>query len=131
HTPQGICMKRRMWLALAGMGSGWWSGCGYNGIQRPDEQGRAAWRQTLNQDERRADVVPKLGASVDAYMVNERAVLTQVTEARAKVGEIKISAADLDNPELMARFAQAQGALSSGLSRLLAVSENYPALKSD
>src|SRR3546814_8493126 len=59
-------------------------------------------------------------------MVNERAVLTQVTEARSKVGSVQISAKDLENPELMARFEQAQGQLSSALSRLIAVSENYP-----
>src|SRR5690606_26602297 len=107
------------------------SGCGYNEIQRLDEQVKAAWSQTLNQYERRAELVPKLVNSVNAYMVNERAVLTEVTEARAQVGQIKISVDDLDNPELMARFEQAQGQLGSALSRLLAVSENYPQLKAD
>jgi LemA protein len=85
----------------------------------------------LNQYERRADLVPKLVNSVNAYMVNERAVLTQVTEARAKVGSINISVDDLQDPAVMARFNQAQGELSSALSRLIAVSENYPQLKSD
>ncbi|MCC2596265.1 LemA family protein [Pusillimonas sp. MFBS29] len=113
------------WLALI------LSGCGYNDIQRLDEQVKAAWSQTLNQYERRAELVPKLVASVDAYMANERAILTQVTEARAKVGSIQISAADLQDPALMARFNQVQGELSSALSRLIAVSENYPQLKSD
>lgn len=107
------------------------AGCGYNEIQRLDEQVKAAWSQTLNQYERRADLVPKLVNSVNAYMVNERAVLTEVTEARSKVGSIQISAQDLDNPAVMSRFAQAQGQLSSALSRLIAVSENYPQLKSD
>lgn len=107
------------------------SGCGYNEIQRQDEQVKAAWSQVLNQYERRADLVPKLVSSVNAYMVNERTVLRQVTEARARVGQIRISADDLDDPALIARFEQAQGALSSSLSRLLAVSENYPQLKSD
>lgn len=107
------------------------SGCGYNEIQRLDEQVKAAWSQTLNQYERRAELVPKLVNSVDAYMVNERAVLTEVTRARAQVGQIKISVDDLDDPELMARFEQAQGQLGSALSRLLAVSENYPQLKAD
>lgn len=107
------------------------SGCGYNEIQRLDEQVKAAWSQTLNQYERRADLVPKLVSSVNAYMVNERSVLVDVTEARAKVGQINIKVDDLDNPELMARFSQAQGELSSALSRLMAVSENYPQLKSD
>lgn len=107
------------------------SGCGYNEIQRLDEQVKAEWSQVLNQYERRADLVPKLVSSVNAYMVNERSLLQTVTEARARVGEIRVSVDDLDDPALMARFEQAQGALSSSLSRLLAVSENYPALKSD
>ncbi|HLU78758.1 MAG TPA: LemA family protein [Burkholderiaceae bacterium] len=107
------------------------SGCGYNEIQRLDEQVKAAWSQTLNQYERRADLVPQLVSAVDAYMVNERAILTEVTQARAQVGQIRITADDLDNPELMARFEQAQGQLGSALSRLLAVSENYPQLKAD
>ncbi|HWK60225.1 MAG TPA: LemA family protein [Eoetvoesiella sp.] len=107
------------------------SGCGYNEIQRQDEQVKAAWSQTLNQYERRAELVPKLVNSVNAYMVNERTVLTQVTEARSKVGSIQIKASDLDNPQLMAKFEQAQAQLSSALSRLIAVSENYPQLKSD
>ena len=107
------------------------SGCGYNEIQRLDEQVKTAWSQTLNQYERRADLVPKLVNSVNAYMVNERAVLTQVTEARAKVGSVRISVNDLDNPEIMQRFSEAQGQLTSALSRLIAVSENYPQLKSD
>lgn len=107
------------------------SGCGYNDFQRLDEQVSAAWSQILNQYERRADLIPKLVSSVDAYMSHERTLLTEVTEARANVGKINIAAADLGNPELMARFEQAQSQLSSALSRLLAVSENYPQLKSD
>ncbi|HLU00150.1 MAG TPA: LemA family protein [Burkholderiaceae bacterium] len=107
------------------------SGCGYNEIQRLDEQVKAAWSQTLNQYERRADLVPQLVSAADAYMVNERAILTEVTKARAQVGQVRISVDDLDNEELMARFERAQGQLSSALSRLLAVSENYPQLKAD
>ena len=107
------------------------SGCGYNEIQRLDEQVKAAWSQTLNQYERRADLVPQLVSAVDAYMVNERAILTEVTKARAQVGQVRVTVDDLENPELMARFEQAQGQLGSSLSRLLAVSENYPQLKAD
>ena len=107
------------------------SGCGYNEIQRLDEQVKAAWSQTLNQYERRADLVPQLVSAVDAYMVNERAILTEVTKARAQVGQLRVSVDDLEDPELMARFEQAQGQLGSSLSRLLAVSENYPQLKAD
>lgn len=107
------------------------SGCGYNDFQALDEQVNAAWSQTLNQYERRADLIPSLVNSVDAYMSHERETLTQLTEARSKVGSINITAADLEDPGVMARFQQAQGELSSALSRLLAVSENYPQLKSD
>lgn len=107
------------------------SGCGYNQIQALDEQVKATWSQTLNQYERRADLVPKLVSSVNAYMSQECTVLTDVTEARAKVGQINVSVNDLDDPALMQRFNQAQGELSSALSRLMAVSENYPELKSD
>lgn len=128
----GINMMKR-WAALAAalLMSLLLSGCGYNEIQRLDEQVKAEWSQVLNQYERRADLVPKLVSSVNAYMVNERSLLKDVTEARARVGQVRISADDLDDPALMARFEQAQGALSSSLSRLLAVSENYPDLKSD
>uniref|UniRef100_UPI00333E6CB8 LemA family protein n=1 Tax=Castellaniella defragrans TaxID=75697 RepID=UPI00333E6CB8 len=123
----------KRWAALAAtvLASLLLSGCGYNEIQRLDEQVKAEWSQALNQYERRADLVPKLVSSVNAYMVNERELLKEVTQARARVGEIRVTADDLDDPALMARFEQAQGALSSSLSRLLAVSENYPALKSD
>ncbi|MYN12454.1 LemA family protein [Pusillimonas sp. TS35] len=124
-------MKRIILLLLAPLLSVVLTGCGYNEIQRLDEQVKASWSQVLNQYERRADLVPKLVNSVNAYMVNERAVLTQVTEARAKVGSINITANDLKDPAIMARFNQAQGELSSALSRLIAVSENYPQLKSD
>lgn len=124
-------IKRWVALSVAVLVSALLSGCGYNEIQRLDEQVKAEWSQVLNQYERRADLVPKLVASVNAYMVNERTVLQAVTEARARVGEIRVSVDDLDDPALMARFEQAQGALSSSLSRLLAVSENYPDLKSD
>lgn len=124
-------MKRILLWLLAPVLTVLLTGCGYNEIQRLDEQVKAAWSQTLNQYERRADLVPKLVNSVDAYMAQERTVLTEVTEARSRVGSINITVDDLDNPELMARFAQAQDQLSSALSRLLAVSENYPQLKSD
>lgn len=118
------------WIFITGVAA-LLSGCGYNEIQRLDEQVKAAWSQTLNQYERRAELVPKLVSAVNAYMVNERAVLTQVTEARAKVGTIQMKVDDVDNPQAMARFQEAQNQLSSALSRLIAVSENYPQLKSD
>ncbi|HLS21139.1 MAG TPA: LemA family protein [Paenalcaligenes sp.] len=119
---------RWLWLLLFSL---FLTSCGYNEIQRLDEQVKSAWSQTLNQYERRADLVPKLVNSVDAFMTHEKEVLTEVTEARSRVGQIRISADDLDNPALMERFAEAQGQLGSALSRLLAVAENYPQLKSD
>lgn len=125
-------MVKRFWtILLAVVVSAGLSGCGYNEIQRLDEQVKAAWSQTLNQYERRAELVPKLVNAVDAFMVNERTVLTEVTEARSRVGSIQIDANDLEDPALVARFEQAQSQLSSALSRLIAVSENYPQLKSD
>lgn len=124
-------MKRLLRLLVVPLVVAVLAGCGYNDIQRLDEQVKTAWSQTLNQYERRADLVPKLVNSVNAYMVNERTVLTEVTEARAKVGSIQINVDDLQDPALMARFEQAQGQLTSALSRLIAVSENYPQLKSD
>ncbi len=124
-------MKRFFLVLIAPLLAVFLTGCGYNDIQRLDEQVKSAWSQVLNQYERRAELVPKLVNSVNADMVNERAVLTQVTEARSKVGSINVNVDDLDNPEVMARFTQAQGELSSALSRLIAVSENYPQLKSD
>ncbi len=124
-------MKRFLLLVLLPCLTLLLSGCGYNDIQRLDERVKTTWSQTLNQYERRAELVPKLVNSVNAYMVNERQVLTQVTEARSKVGSIQISAKDLDNPEVMKKFTEAQSQLSSALSRLIAVSENYPQLKSD
>lgn len=107
------------------------SGCGYNDMQASDESVKAAWSEVLNQYQRRADLVPQLVKVADAYMTHEREVLTQVTEARSKVGSVQITADQLEDPAAVQRFQQAQSALSSSLSRLIAVSENYPQLKAD
>ena len=107
------------------------SGCGYNELQRLDEQVNAAWSQTLNQYERRAELVPKLVASVDAYMTQERTVLTEVTEARARVSSMQLNVGNPEDVAAMRQFMEAQSGLSSALSRLIAVSENYPQLRSD
>ncbi len=107
------------------------SGCGYNSMQAADEQVKAAWSEVLNQYQRRADLVPQLVKVADVYMTHEREVLTQVTEARSKVGRVQITAEPLEDPAALQRFQQAQAALSSSLSRLIAVSENYPQLKAD
>ena len=107
------------------------SGCGYNTLQSGDEQIKAAWSEVLNQYQRRADLVPNLVATVQGFANQEKEVLTRVTEARARVGSIQATPELVDNPEAFQRFQQAQGELSGALSRLIAVSENYPQLKSD
>src|ERR1044072_73797 len=107
------------------------SGCGYNTIQSADEQTKAAWSEVLNQYQRRSDLVPNLVETVKAFAKQEMDVLTRVTEARARVGSIQATPDLVDNPEAFQRFQQAQGQLTSALSRLLVVAENYPQLKSD
>jgi len=104
------------------------SGCGYNAIQQKDEAVKAGWSEVLNQYKRRADLIPNLVNTVQGYAQQERQVLTEVTEARARVGQIQVNA---DDPASLQQFQQAQGELGSALSRLLVVSENYPTLKSD
>jgi LemA protein len=107
------------------------SGCGYNAIQSKDEGVKAAWSEVVNQYQRRADLVPNLVNTVKGYAQHEEEVFTKVTEARAQVGKITISADDLSDEAKLKQFQQAQGELSSALSRLMAVSENYPQLKAD
>ena len=104
------------------------SGCGYNAIQQKDEAVKAGWSEVLNQYKRRADLIPNLVKTVQGYAQQERQVLTDVTNARARVGQIQVNA---DDAASLAQFQQAQGELSSALSRLLVVTENYPNLKSD
>lgn len=107
------------------------SGCGYNAIQQKDEGVKAAWSEVLNQYQRRADLVPNLVSTVKGYAAHEEQVFTKVTEARARVGSITLTPEMLDDTAAMAKFQAAQGELSSALSRLMAVSENYPQLKAD
>lgn len=104
------------------------SGCGYNRIQAKDEAVKAGWSEVLNQYKRRADLIPNLVNTVKGYAAHEQQVLTAVTQARAKVGQVKVNA---DDAASLAQFQAAQGELSSALSRLLVVSENYPQLKAD
>jgi LemA protein len=107
------------------------SGCGYNTFQTGDEAIKAAWSEVLNQYQRRSDLVPNLVNTVKGYAAHEQDVFTQVTEARAQVGSIQATPELINNPEAFAKFQQAQAGLSSALSRLLVVSENYPQLKAD
>lgn len=104
------------------------SGCGYNQIQQKDEAVKAGWSEVLNQYKRRADLIPNLVSTVKGYASHEQQVLTQVTEARARVGQVNVNA---DDPASLAQFQQAQGELSGALQRLMVVVENYPNLKAD
>jgi LemA protein len=105
--------------------------CGYNVIQQNDEQVKSSWSEVVNQYQRRADLVPNLVNSVRGFAQQEKDVLLGVTNARAKVGSIQATPEVLNDPTAFQRFQQAQGELSSALSRLLVVTENYPQLKSD
>src|SRR5690606_27370242 len=104
------------------------SGCGYNQIQPLDEATKSSWSEVVNQYQRRADLIPNLVNTVKGFADQEREVLTAVTEARSRVGQIKV---DPTNPASLRQFEQAQGSMTSALSRLLVVAENYPQLKSD
>ena len=122
---------RRIWgVVLAAIALGL-SGCGYNDMQRGDEQIKASWSEVLNQYQRRADLVPNLVNTVKGFAAQEQTILIQVTEARARVGSIQATPELINDPAAFAKFQQAQAGLSSALSRLLVVSENYPQLKSD
>lgn len=107
------------------------SGCGYNALQTTDEQINASWSEVLNMYQRRADLVPNLVSVVKGYAAHEQQVLTQVTEARARVGSIQATPDLVNDPQAFQRFQAAQGEMTSALSRLLAVAENYPQLKAD
>lgn len=107
------------------------SGCGYNTIQRNDEGTNAAWSEVVNQYQRRADLVPNLVNVVKGYATHEKEVLEAVTNARARVGSIQATPELARDAQALAKFQAAQGELSSALSRLLVVTENYPQLKAD
>jgi LemA protein len=106
-------------------------GCGYNDFQRLDEQTKSAWSEVLNQYQRRADLVPNIVASVKGEAAFEQDTLTKVIEARAKATSIQVTPETLNNPEAFKKFQAAQGELSSALSRLMVVSEQYPSLKAN
>ncbi len=107
------------------------SACGYNNIPTLEEQAKAKWADVQNNYQRRADLIPNLVATVQGYAKQEKDVLTAVIEARAKATQIKIDASQLTDPDKLKQFQDAQNQLSGSLGRLLAVSENYPDLKSN
>src|SRR6476660_5556090 len=107
------------------------AGCGYNTIPTLEEQAKARWGDVQNQYQRRADLIPNLVETVKGYAAQEKSVLTAVVEARAKATQVKVDASQLTDPEKLKQFQDAQNQLSGALGRLLAVSENYPDLKSN
>jgi LemA protein len=115
-------------VAMLGFGL---AGCGYNTIPTLEENAKAKWAEVQNQYQRRSDLVPNLVATVQGYAKQEQEVLTKVTEARASATSIHVTANDLTNPEKMQAEISAQSQLSGALGRLLAISENYPDLKSN
>jgi LemA protein len=107
------------------------SGCGYTTLQSTDEQIKASWGEVVNQYQRRADLVPNLVNVVKGFAAQEKDVLLGVTNARSRVGSVQATPELINDPDAFAKFQSAQGELSSALSRLLVVAENYPQLKSD
>ena len=122
---------RKFLTVLAALAALSLSNCGYNTIQSEDQEVKSTWSEVVNQYQRRADLVPNLVNSVKGFAQQEKDVLLGVTNARAKVGSIQATPEVLNDPAAFQKFQQAQGELSSALSRLLVVTENYPQLKSD
>jgi len=129
---KNIIMKNKFLLALLGvLLMLQFSSCGYNTLNQQDEGIKAAWSEVLNQYQRRADLIPNLVNTVKGYASHEKEVLETVTNARSKVGSLTVTQEVLNDEEAFKRFQAAQRELSSALSRLLAVAENYPNLKAD
>src|SRR5437762_3175917 len=132
---RAVCIRRismRAWMgALLAAAVVALSGCGYNALQQQDEAIKAAWSEVVNQYQRRADLIPNLVNTVKGYASHERETLEAVTKARAAATSFQITPEVLNNPQAFQKFQQVQGELSSALSRLMAVSENYPNLKAD
>lgn len=124
-------MLKRLAVVLALAAAALLSGCGYNTIQSQDEEVKAAWSEVVNQYQRRADLVPNLVNTVKGFAEQEKEILLGVTEARSKVGSIQATPELVNDPAALDKFIKAQGEMTSALSRLLVVAENYPQLKSD
>ncbi|MBS3647915.1 LemA family protein [Pseudaminobacter sp. 19-2017] len=107
------------------------SACGYNTIPTAEEKAKAAWSEVLNQYQRRADLIPNLVETVKGYATHERETLEAVVEARAKATQVRVTPETLTDPNAFKAFQENQAGLTSALSRLLAVVENYPDLKAN
>lgn len=124
-------IKYLLSIAVLFMIASSFSGCGYNSLVSSEENIKSAWAQVENQYQRRADLIPNLVKTVEGAADFEKSVLTEVTEMRSKVGQTKLNVEDLNDPEKFQQYQQAQDKLSSALSRLLVVTENYPQLRSN
>jgi LemA protein len=122
---------RKLLATVAALSTLILAGCGYNTFQSGDEQVKASWSEVLNQYQRRADLIPNLVATVKGFAAQEQAVLLGVTEARAKVGTIQATPELINDEAAFKKFTAAQGELTNALKSLIAVTENYPQLKSD
>lgn len=121
-------MKRLLFIAVLAVSL---SGCGYNTLQTQDETVKSSWSEVLNQYQRRSDLVPNLVQVVQGYADHEKEVLLGVTEARSKIGSIQMTPELAKDPEALKKFQEAQAGMTSALSRLMMISENYPALKAN
>lgn len=121
----------RKFLAVGVLAAVFLSGCGYNDFQAKDEAVKAQWGEVVNQYQRRADLIPNLVNTVKGYAAHERDTLEAVTKARASATSMQVTPEVLNNPGALQKFQQAQGELSSALSRLMVVAEKYPDLKAD
>jgi LemA protein len=131
NAPSGWTLRRGFGLALLLAAAAIASGCGYNRIQTQDEAVKASWSEVVNQYQRRADLVPNLVRTVQGYAAQEQKVLIGVAQARASVGSIQATPELVNDPQAFRKFEAAQGQLTQALKSLIAVSENYPQLKSD
>jgi LemA protein len=130
-TVQPVSAKRTAILSLLLTSVLVLGGCGYNDLQALDEDVKASWSEVVNQYQRRADLVPNLVNTVKGYATHEKDVLTQVTEARARVGSIQATPELVNDQQAMDKFIQAQRGMTGALSRLMVVAENYPNIKAD
>jgi LemA protein len=124
-------MRKSILMVVVLLAGSQLAGCGYNRLQEQDVAVKAAWSDVLNQYQRRADLIPNLVATVKGFAAQEERVLVSVTEARARVGSMQVTPEVLNDPEAFAKFQAAQGELTAALKSLIAVTENYPDLKSD
>lgn len=118
-------------IVVIGIGTISWGTSVYNSLVKLDEGTKQAWGQVQNQYQRRLDLIPNLVATVKGYAEHESSVFEQVAEARSSVGKLQVTPDILNNPQMFQKFQEAQASLSSALSRLLAVAENYPNLKAN